>query len=105
MEKTKQADGLGVFYWEPIARSPFTSYTKGAWDAHGSPSIAMDTYLDKSALSVENFKSLNGVFNVYTNPAKSIITLNALENRVNTIKLYSLNGNILIEKKKGIIKT
>ena len=95
MEKTKQADGLGVFYWETIARSPFTSYSKGAWDA----------YLDKSALSVENFKSLNGVFNVYTNPAKSIITLNALENRVNTIKLYSLNGNILIEKKKGIIKT
>jgi arabinogalactan endo-1,4-beta-galactosidase len=99
IEKTKQADGLGVFYWEPIARSPFTSYSKGAWDADGSPSIAMDAFLDKSTLSVENFKSLNGVFNVYPNPAKSIITINALENRVNTIKFYSLNGNILIEKK------
>jgi arabinogalactan endo-1,4-beta-galactosidase len=99
IEKTKQADGLGVFYWEPIARSPFTSYSKGAWDADGSPSIAMDAFLNKSTLSVENFKSLNGVFNVYPNPAKSIITINALENRVNTIKLYSLNGNILIEKK------
>jgi arabinogalactan endo-1,4-beta-galactosidase len=99
IEKTKQADGLGVFYWEPIARSPFTSYSKGAWDTDGSPSIAMDAFLDKSTLSVENFKSLNGVFNVYPNPAKSIITINALENRVNTIKFYSLNGNILIEKK------
>lgn len=99
IEKTKQADGLGVFYWEPIARSPFTSYSKGAWDADGSPSIAMDAFLDKSTLSVENIKNLNGVFNVYPNPAKSIITINALENRVNTIKLYSLNGNILIEKK------
>jgi arabinogalactan endo-1,4-beta-galactosidase len=99
IEKTKQADGLGVFYWEPIARSPFTSYSKGAWDADGSPSIAMDAFLDKSTLSVENLKKLNGVFNVYPNPSKSIITINALENRVNTIKLYSLNGNILIEKK------
>jgi arabinogalactan endo-1,4-beta-galactosidase len=99
IEKTKQADGLGVFYWEPIARSPFTSYSKGAWDADGSPSIAMDAFLDKTTLSVENFKSLDGVFNVYPNPSKSIITINALENRVNTIKLYSLNGNILIEKK------
>ena len=99
MEKTKQANGLGVFYWEPIARSPFTSYSKGAWDADGSPAIAMDAFLDKSTLSVENFKSLDGVFNVYPNPSKSIITINALENRVNTIKLYSLNGNILIEKK------
>jgi arabinogalactan endo-1,4-beta-galactosidase len=99
IEKTKQADGLGVFYWEPIARSPFTSYSKGAWDADESPSIAMDAFLDKSTLSVENVKKLNGVFNVYPNPSKSIITINALENRVNTIKLYSLNGNILIEKK------
>ena len=99
IEKTKQADGLGVFYWEPIARSPFTSYSKGAWDADGSPAIAMDAFLDKSTLSVENIKNVNGVFNVYPNPSKSIITINALENRVNTIKLYSLNGNILIEKK------
>ena len=99
IEKTKQADGLGVFYWEPIARSPFTSYSKGAWDADGSPSLAMDAFLDKSTLSVENIKNVNGVFNVYPNPSKSIITINALENRVNTIKLYSLKGNILIEKK------
>ena len=99
IEKTKQADGLGVFYWEPIARNPFTSYSKGAWDADGSPSLAMDAFLDKSTLSVENIKNVNGVFNVYPNPSKSIITINALENRVNTIKLYSLNGNILIEKK------
>jgi arabinogalactan endo-1,4-beta-galactosidase len=99
IEKTKQADGLGVFYWEPIARNPFTSYSKGAWDADGSPSLAMDAFLDKSTLSVENIKNVNSVFNVYPNPSKSIITINALENRVNTIKIYSLNGNILIEKK------
>ena len=99
IERTKQAQGLGVFYWEPIAHGNFTSYSKGAWDADGSPSIAMDAFLDKSTLRVENIKNLNGVFNVYPNPSKSIITINALGNRVNTIKIYNINGNLLIEKK------
>jgi arabinogalactan endo-1,4-beta-galactosidase len=99
IERTKQAQGLGVFYWEPIAHGNFTSYAKGAWDDDGSPSIVMDAFLNKSTLSVENIKNLNGVFNVYPNPSKSMITINALENRVNTIKIYNINGNLLIKKK------
>ena len=62
IEKTKQADGLGVFYWEPIARNPFTSYSKGAWDADGSPSLAMDAMSSSSELSVENIKNIKCFF-------------------------------------------
>ena len=100
IEKTKQANGLGVFYWEPIARSPFTSYSKGSWDSDESPSIAMDAFLDKSTLSVENIKKSSRIdFNVYPNPSISKIIINALENQVKIIKLYNIKGSLLIEKK------
>ena len=100
IEKTKQANGLGVFYWEPIARSPFTSYSKGAWDSDESPSIAMDAFLNKSTLSVENIKKSSSIdFNVYPNPSISKIIINALENQVKIIKLYNIKGSLLIEKK------
>lgn len=102
IEKTKQANGLGVFYWEPIARSPFTSYSKGAWDSDGSPSIAMDAFLDKSTLSIEGVKSSTiSDFNVFPNPSKNKIIINASENQVNTVKLYNIKGALLLEKKES----
>ena len=60
IEKTKQANGLGVFYWEPIAHKNWNSYSKGAWDEDGSPSIAMDAFLiftSKSTLLLKSEKS------------------------------------------------
>jgi arabinogalactan endo-1,4-beta-galactosidase len=50
IEKTKQAQGLGVLYWEPIARSSFRFYSKGAWNDDGSPSAAMDAFIDRSTI-------------------------------------------------------
>jgi arabinogalactan endo-1,4-beta-galactosidase len=100
IEKTKQADGLGVFYWEPIARSPFTSYSKGAWDADGSPSIAMDAFLDKSTLSVENIKNVNSVFNVYPNPASNSVLISNSKSTLESISIYDITGRF-IEKIKG----
>ena len=69
IEKTRQAQGLGVFYWEPIAYSPFTAYGKGAWNNDGSPSVGMDAFLDSSTLSNEEFpvNSDEQVF-IYPNP-------------------------------------
>jgi arabinogalactan endo-1,4-beta-galactosidase len=98
IEKTKQADGLGVFYWEPIARSPFTSYGKGAWDADGSPSIAMDAFSDRSTLSIERIKNTSEDFNIYPNPSKNSITIKASKSTVNSIKIFGISGNLLIEK-------
>ena len=98
IEKTKQANGLGVFYWEPIARSPFTSYSKGAWDADGSPSIAMDAFLNKTTLSAESIKNLSEDFNVYPNPSKNTITINGLKSNDNSIKIYDISANLLIDK-------
>jgi len=50
IEKTKQAQGLGVLYWEPIARSSFRFYSKGAWNDDVSPSAAMDAFIDRSTI-------------------------------------------------------
>jgi arabinogalactan endo-1,4-beta-galactosidase len=37
--------GLGVFYWEPEAYSPFTNYTMGAWDPNTKrPTIALNGF-------------------------------------------------------------
>jgi arabinogalactan endo-1,4-beta-galactosidase len=39
--------GLGVFYWEPEAYSPFTSYGMGAWNpATKEPTAALDGFLN-----------------------------------------------------------
>ena len=76
IEKTRQANGLGVLYWEPIAHGNFTNYSKGAWDTDGSPSIAMDAFKDlgiqnsegKSFLKNENFK-------IIPNPTKNFLKM------------------------------
>ncbi|MEN8857378.1 MAG: glycosyl hydrolase 53 family protein [Flavobacteriaceae bacterium] len=99
IEKTKQANGLGVFYWEPIARSPFSSYSKGAWDSDGSPSAAMDAFINRNTLSIES-STIND-FNVYPNPSNNKIIINASENQVNTVKIYNIKGVLLLEKKES----
>ena len=50
IEKTKQAQGLGVSYWEPTASSSFRFYSKGAWNDGGSPSAAMDAFIYRSTI-------------------------------------------------------
>ena len=101
IEKTKQAEGVGVFYWEPIAQGNFTSYSKGAWDADGSPSIAMDAFIDKSTLSAEDFEnSTNGFFKVFPNPSADNITISNSKSTLESIDLYDSTGRF-IEKIKG----
>lgn len=36
----------GVFYWEPQAYGSWKSYSKGAFDSSGKPTIALDPFLD-----------------------------------------------------------
>ncbi|WP_439131392.1 glycosyl hydrolase 53 family protein [Polaribacter sp.] len=100
IEKTKQANGLGVFYWEPIARSPFTSYEKGAWDSDGSPSIAMDAFSNQSTLRIENVKNVVENFSIYPNPIKNSITVNTSKKIIYSLKLYDIKG-YLVKDKKG----
>jgi arabinogalactan endo-1,4-beta-galactosidase len=39
--------GLGVFYWEPEAYWPFTSYGMGAWDpSTKEPTMALNGFLN-----------------------------------------------------------
>src|SRR6478609_9617839 len=45
--KTKSVannNGLGVFYWEPEAYNNWKSYTLGAFDNNGKPTIALDAF-------------------------------------------------------------
>ena len=99
IEKTKQAEGLGVFYWEPIARSPFVNYSKGAWDTNGSPSVAMDAFIDKSALSADTVNLSTDALYIFPNPTRNLITVNSTETPIHSLKLYNTNGNLLIDKK------
>lgn len=101
IEKTRQAEGLGVFYWEPIAHGNFTSYSKGAWDADGSPSIAMDAFIDNITLSVDSFEnSTNAFFKISPNPSTDSILISNSKSTLESIIIYDITGRF-IEKIKG----
>jgi len=98
IEKTRQTQGLGVFYWEPIAYSPFTSYSKGAWDTDGSPSVAMDAFLDSSTLSVEDvFAEEANQFKVYPNPTSDFVNIFSSTPVNAKVELYTITGKRLME--------
>ena len=98
IEKTRQANGLGVLYWEPIAHGNFTNYSKGAWDTDGSPSIAMDAFKDlgiqnsegKSFLKNENFK-------IIPNPTKNFLKMELNSEDEHILLIFNMLGEKLIE--------
>ncbi len=67
--KTKEAGGLGVFYWEPECYN-WQGYQLGAWDPKTEePTVALDAFLGKSATPVKQPKSIKGYgFYIYPNP-------------------------------------
>jgi arabinogalactan endo-1,4-beta-galactosidase len=98
IEKTRQAQGLGVFYWEPIAYSPFTSYGKGAWDDDGSPSVAMDAFLDSSTLSNQEFQlTEDHKIIVYPNPVSDQFFVKFEGMTQMPLQIYDINGRIIHE--------
>lgn len=101
IEKTRQAQGLGVFYWEPIAYSPFTAYTKGAWDTDGSPSVAMDAFLNSSTLSVEEhlLEDAQQSYTIYPNPMQNELFIQSQNPTPQNLALYDIKGKLLLEIK------
>ena len=98
IEKTKQANGLGVFYWEPIAHKNWKSYSKGAWDEDGSPSIAMDAFLNKETLSIDDNLVKEEIFyQIFPNPTNDILHLNSLQKELSSIKIFDINGRFIQE--------
>lgn len=95
IEKTKDAGGLGVFYWEPTAHKNWQSYTKGAWDEDGSPSIAMDAFINNSTLNIEENNIKEKAFRIYPNPTSQILHISALKIKINSFKIYDLKGNLI----------
>ncbi|QOD61955.1 glycosyl hydrolase 53 family protein [Polaribacter haliotis] len=105
IEKTKQAEGLGVFYWEPIVHKNWKSYSKGAWDADGSPSIAMDAFISKNTLNTNDYQfSENGLFTIIPNPSSHKILIKSLKNNITSIGIYDVNGKEIqqIKGKKAL---
>lgn len=97
LEKTRQAGGLGVLYWEPIAHLGWASYSKGAWDADGSPSIAMDAFIDSSTLNTEEVLN-NEVFKglkLYPNPVSNTLKIDIKDGNINVINVFDLVGRKL----------
>ena len=95
IERTRQAQGLGVFYWEPIAYSPFTSYSKGAWDGDGSPSVAMDAFLNTSTLSTTEFEKPKQNFIIYPNPSSDVLHVKSLNTNLHSIEIIDFNGRLI----------
>ncbi len=101
IEKTRQAQGLGVFYWEPIAHNNWNSYSKGAWDSDGSPSIVMDAFKNETPLSVENLMVGNKQeFSVFPNPSNNLITVKSSCSVIKSIKIYDSSGKLIKNIKK-----
>ena len=95
IEKTKQANGLGVFYWEPIAHNNWRSYNKGAWDADGSPSVAMDAFKNESILGINSINlPLEKTFKIFPNPSNSSVTLSANHQKIQILKIYNVHGKL-----------
>jgi arabinogalactan endo-1,4-beta-galactosidase len=98
IEKTRQANGLGVFYWEPIAHGNFTNYSKGAWDIDGSPSIAMDAFLDLGIQNLEdNNYSTNKNFKIIPNPTNSFLKMELNSEDNFPLLIFNTLGEKLLE--------
>ena len=98
IEKTRQANGLGVFYWEPIAHGNFTNYSKGAWDIDGSPSIAMDAFIDLGIQNLENNKYPKSEnFKIIPNPTNSFLKMELNSEDNFSLLIFNTLGEKLIE--------
>ena len=98
IEKTRQANGLGVLYWEPIAHGNFTNYSKGAWDIDGSPSIAMDAFKDLGIQNVEDNNFLkNENFKIIPNPTKKFLKIELNNQDDHLLLIFNIIGEKLIE--------
>jgi arabinogalactan endo-1,4-beta-galactosidase len=106
IEKTRQAQGLGVFYWEPIAFSPFTSYSKGAWDTDGSPSVAFDAFLDSSTLSSNEFEGFQeNQISLYPNPVNDRFFIDLGNINYSNVEVFDIQGKLIFDKENYISKT
>ncbi len=98
IEKTRQAEGIGVFYWEPIAHLNWKSYSKGAWKEDGSPSIAMNAFIDNSSLSVFNFNTTNakkkGLI-LYPNPSNDKLYFKIENSNIKSLTIFNYLGKKL----------
>lgn len=96
IEKTRQANGLGVFYWEPISHNNWKSYSKGAWDSDGSPSIAMNAFIDRDVLSTEQLREINDeLFTVFPNPSSKTVKIRFINTNPTSVKIYSIRGQLV----------
>ncbi|MFD0836448.1 glycosyl hydrolase 53 family protein [Mariniflexile aquimaris] len=98
LEKTREAGGLGVFYWEPIAHNGWKSYSKGAWDSDGSPSVAMDAFVDFKTLSIGDKSTFDFDYKglkFYPNPVSKQLIITVINKQIVTLKIFDIFGREL----------
>ena len=91
IDKTQQAGGLGVFYWEPQTHNGWKGYTKGAWDDDGSPSIALDAFID-TTLNVSQTKNH---IQIYPNPVSNELVIKPNTLNIRFIKIVDITGKTI----------
>jgi arabinogalactan endo-1,4-beta-galactosidase len=82
--------GLGIFYWEPEAYGQWQSYTLGAFDNSGKPTIALDAFNISTAITNETMSNLTVSWN---NQSQAF----SFDEQVATATLYDVMGKKLIE--------
>ena len=98
IERVRQAQGLRSF-WEPIAHQPFTFYPNGAWDEDGSPSVAMDAFLNSSTtLNVSSLEQYT--LDLFPNPSSEQLNIKIKDLKLINFKIYNLQGQLI---KSGIV--
>lgn len=100
IEKTKQAKGLGVFYWEPIAHNNWASYGKGAWDSDGSPSLAMDAFKNDGSLKIIT-DGLEKKLKVFPNPSSNTLKISLKDTPIRQLYIYDMSGKVLLNRKSN----
>jgi len=76
VKSVSNGKGLGVFYWEPQCYN-WCSYSLGAWNTNGRPTIAMDAFLTGTGTGFKTSSSImkSGPMDISFNPLTSAVSV------------------------------
>ena len=86
--------GLGLFYWEPECINSWNSYSLGAFDNTGKPTIALDAFNIQTDVTSQKINRLSALWNTDT---KTVIFNETVASAI----LYDMNGRVMGQVKES----